>query len=63
MYFIRYIVWFLLFSTKKVEKEIIESEYNKIFKWLETRFPNYKKNRLLKAETPPPQVEESQKEK
>lgn len=47
MYFIRYIVWFLLFSTKKVEYKTIKEEYNKIFKWLEERFPDYKKNKLL----------------
>ncbi len=52
MYFIRYIVWFLLFSTKKVEATTIKEEYNKIFKWLEERFPNYKKNKLLKITKP-----------
>lgn len=47
MYFIRYIVWFLLFSTKKLEYKTIKEEYNKIFKWLEEKFPNYKNNKLL----------------
>ena len=47
MYFIRYIVWFLLFSTKKVKYKTIKTEYDKIFKWLEEKFPNYKKNKLL----------------
>ncbi len=52
MYFIRYIVWFLLFSTKKVEYKTIKEEYDKIFKWLEARFPNYKRNKLLGITTP-----------
>ena len=47
MYFIRYIVWFLLFSTKKVEYKVIKEKYNEIFNWLKERFPNYKKNKLL----------------
>ena len=34
MYFIRYIVWFLLFSTKKVKYSIIKEEYEKIYKRL-----------------------------
>ena len=52
MYFIRYIVWFLLFSTKKVKYNIIKIEYEKIFKWLEERFPNYQKNKLLGINKP-----------
>ena len=52
MYFIRYIVWFLLFSTKKVKYNIIKTEYEKIFKWLEERFPNYQKNKLLGINKP-----------
>lgn len=52
MYFIRYIVWLLLFSTKKVEYQTIKKEYQKIFAWLEERFPNYKKNKLVGITTP-----------
>lgn len=52
MYFIRYIVWFLLFSTKKVQAKIIEDEYDKIFNWLEEKFPNYSKNKLLGIKKP-----------
>lgn len=52
MYFIRYIVWFLLFSTKKVKYNIIKTEYEKIFKWLKERFPNYQKNKLLGINKP-----------
>lgn len=52
MYFIRYIVWFLLFSTKKVKYSIIKEEYEKIFKWLKERFPNYARNKLIGINTP-----------
>lgn len=46
-YFIRYIVWYLMFTTKGAENKDIEEEYAKLFKWLEEKFPNYKKNRLI----------------
>lgn len=52
MYFIRYIVWFLLFSTKKVDSKTIKTEYDKIFDWINSKFPNYKKNKLLGISTP-----------
>ncbi|MCF0125831.1 MAG: glycosyltransferase [Clostridia bacterium] len=52
MYFIRYIVWFLTFSTKKVGTKIIKEEYDKIFEWLENKFPNYQKNKLLGISKP-----------
>lgn len=47
MYFIRYIIWILLFSTKKLSYKIISNEYDKLFNWLKERFPNYKKNKMI----------------
>lgn len=47
MYFIRYIIWLLTFSTKRLPYKTISYEYDKIFKWLKDRFPNYKKNKLI----------------
>ena len=46
-YFTRYIVWLLYFSTKKLDKKIIYKEYDKLFDWLEKRFPDYKKNKMI----------------
>lgn len=46
-YFTRYIVWLIYFSTKKLDKEIIYKEYDKLFNWLENRFPDYKKNKMI----------------
>lgn len=48
IFFIKYAVWILTFSTKKLKYNIISQEYDKIFKWLEERFPNYKKARIMK---------------
>lgn len=47
MHFIRYIIWFLSFSTKKVNYKSISEEYYKLFNWLYERFPNYKNNKMI----------------
>lgn len=52
MYFIRYIVWYLLFTTKKAKYNAISEQYDKLFNWLEEKFPNYKKNPLIGINTP-----------
>lgn len=51
-HFTRYIIWLLSFSTKKLSYRQIKEEYNKIFKWLEERFPNYKKNKNISFSKP-----------
>ena len=50
LFFYRYIVWFLLFSCKGASKKMISEKYDELFGWLKERFPDYKKNRLLKGE-------------
>lgn len=52
MFFLRYIIWFLLFSTKGALKQEIITIYNKLFKWLGDRFPNYKKNKYISLTKP-----------
>lgn len=47
LYFYRYLIWFLIFSMKKTTKEEINMQYDKMFTWLEERFPTYKKNKLV----------------
>ena len=47
-FFYRFIVWFLLYATKGQKKEAIDKNYDELFAWLEERFPNFTKNRLLK---------------
>lgn len=42
-YLIRYAVWILSFSTKKLPYKTISQEYDKLFSWLEERFPEYRK--------------------
>ncbi|MEI8103994.1 MAG: glycosyltransferase [Candidatus Moraniibacteriota bacterium] len=46
-YFMRYIVWYLLFVGRKSEYEPMVSEFIKTFDWLKTKFPNFLKNENL----------------
>ena len=52
MYFIRYIVWYLLFTTKRAKYNAISEQYDKLFNWLKERFPKYKKNPLIGLNKP-----------
>lgn len=47
LHFYRYIIWFLSFSTKKQKYKDISELYDKLFCWLNKKFPNYKKNKLI----------------
>ena len=47
MHFIRYIMWFLSYSTKRRKFKEISEVYDKLFNWLKEKFPNYKKNELI----------------
>ena len=46
-HFIRYIIWFLSFATKRRKYKEIKTEYDLLFKWLKERFPKYKKNKNI----------------
>ena len=47
LHFIRYIIWLLSYASKGLTYKEIGEEYNKLFNWLQKRFPNYKKNKLI----------------
>ena len=51
-YFTRYIVWLISFSTKRLTYKDISEEYDKLFKWLEEKFPDYKKNKMISFSKP-----------
>lgn len=51
-YFIKLIVWFMLYSTKGVEFSLISSTLKKNFDWLKYHFPNYKNNKLVRITNP-----------
>lgn len=51
-HFTRYIIWLLSFSTKGLSYKIISKEYDNLFKWLEERFPDYKRNKMISYTKP-----------
>lgn len=46
-YIIRYIIWYLLYSGRTASPDDFITEYKKLFGWLESNIPNYKKNKYL----------------
>ena len=51
-FFIRYIAWLLSFSVKKLSYREISKNYDKLFNWLKEKYPNYKKNNIVKFSKP-----------
>ena len=51
-YFIRYIVWYILFTLKNSEWKKVKEKKKEMFNWLETKFPYYRKNPNIKMGLP-----------
>lgn len=51
-YFIRYIVWYILFTLKNSEWKKVREKKKEMFNWLETKFPYYRKNPNIKMGLP-----------
>lgn len=47
-FYIRTVIYYILFSCKKVKYNKIIEEYNKLFNWLENNTKNYKNNKYVK---------------
>lgn len=47
LYYFNFIIWVLQWTTQKTKFKEMAKEYDKLFKWLEERFPNYKRNKLI----------------
>lgn len=45
--FTQYIIWIISYSTKGLTYKELGEEYDKIFNWLEERFPKYKRNDMI----------------
>lgn len=45
--YIKFIIWYLLYSCKKANKEDISREHDRLFNWLNLNFPNYLKNKNI----------------
>jgi len=47
-YFIRYIVWYCLFTVRGSKKSEYKARQKELFDWLKTHYPDYKKNTHLR---------------
>ena len=47
LYYYFFIMWVLQYTTKKIKFKDMSKKYDELFKWLEERFPKYKKNKLI----------------
>lgn len=52
LYYFNFIIWVLQWTTGKTKFKSMSKEYDRLFKWLEERFPNYKKNPLIGLNKP-----------
>lgn len=46
-FYLRTIIYYVLFSCKKVKKDILITEYNKMIKWIDDKNVNYHKNKYV----------------
>lgn len=47
-FYIRTAIYYILFSSKKVEYKLVINEYEKLFKWIKENTTNYQKNKYIK---------------
>lgn len=52
LYYYNFIIWVLQWTTKNTKFKDMSKEYDRLFKWLKERFPNYKKNKLIGINKP-----------
>ena len=48
----RYIVWYLLFTTRRTPKETVAAQYERLTGWLKERCPGFEQNRLISLGRP-----------
>lgn len=46
-FYYRYIVWYLLFTARQSHKYDIKKQYLALLTWLNERYPNYRKNKMI----------------
>ena len=47
LYYFNFIIWALQWTTKTTKFKYMSKEYDKLFTWLEERFPGYRKNKQI----------------
>ena len=51
-YFIRYIVWYILFTLKQSDWKDIKEKKNELFEWLDKSYPKYRNNKNIRLKYP-----------
>lgn len=51
-YFVRYVAWYFLYATRGSKRDVFISMYGQVMNWLNTSFPNYRKNPYMKFSKP-----------
>ena len=46
-FFLRYVCWYLLFSSRGSNKRDIDEAYGKCFRWIKEHYPDYRKNKYI----------------
>ena len=46
-FFLRYVCWYILFSTRGSKKADIEKAYSKCFDWIRSHFPDYRRSKFI----------------
>lgn len=52
LYYYNFIIWVLQWTTKNTKFKEMGKEYDKLFKWLKEKFPDYKKNKMIGINKP-----------
>ena len=51
-FFLRYVCWYMLFSTRGSKKADIDKAYDKCFGWIRAHFPNYGRSKFIGVKMP-----------
>lgn len=51
-FFLRYVCWYMLFSTRGSKKADIDKAYDKCFSWIRAHFPNYRRSKFIGVKMP-----------
>ncbi len=46
-FFLRYVCWYMLFSTRGSKRADIDKAYSKCFDWIRTHFPDYRRSKFI----------------
>lgn len=51
-FFLRYVCWYMLFSTRGSKKADIDKAYDKCFGWIRAHFPSYRRSKFIGVKMP-----------